>query len=237
MNRTARYRTDPEFRERIKSYLRDRYNGNADVRATQRRRLLLRRYGITEGQYSALLLEQGGRCAICREFPAEGENLAVDHDHKTKRVRGLLCHRCNRALGQFGESPDLLRSAIAYLAKVGVVLATVVFFGSTPARAQWLDPDRCWTCRDKQLHAAAGAAVAIGIRGPWTAPSWRNTALKRIALTCAIGAAYEAVQVAEAIAEHRSGPGFGFSALDLAADCAGAAALELVWGLGRRVFR
>ncbi len=105
------------------------------------------------------------------------------------------------------------------------------------ARAQYLDPDRCWNCLDKQLHFVAGASIDVIVRGPWTAPTWRNTAFKRIALTCAVGAAYEAVQVAEAVAEHRSGPGYGFSPLDLAADCAGAAGMELLWAGVRRLFR
>lgn len=102
--------------------------------------------------------------------------------------------------------------------------------------AQWLDPDTCWTCFDKQLHFAAGASIAIAVRGPWTAKNWKDTAVKRVALVCAVGAAYEVVQVAEAVAEHRSGTGFGFSPLDLAADCAGAAAFELVWAGVRRIF-
>jgi hypothetical protein len=108
---------------------------------------------------------------------------------------------------------------------------------ATPAAAQWLDRDPCWTCRDKQLHAVAGAAVTLAVRGPWTNPSWRNTAIKRIALTCGIGAAYELVQVGQAVAEDHRGSGYGFSPLDLAADCAGAAALEGAWSLGRRIFR
>lgn len=102
--------------------------------------------------------------------------------------------------------------------------------------AQWLDPDRCVTCLDKGLHVAAGAVVDVALRGPWVAPAWRDTAVKRVALTCAIGAAYEALQVVEALAERRGGPGYGFSPLDLAADCAGAVGMELLWAGARRLF-
>lgn len=60
-----------------------------------RRERTLKRYGITPRQYARMLEMQGGRCAICRKRP-KTRRLAVDHDHQTKRVRGLLCMRCNR---------------------------------------------------------------------------------------------------------------------------------------------
>jgi hypothetical protein len=53
--------------------------------------------GVTVEQYDAMLAAQGGGCAICGTKP-KTRRLDVDHDHKTGRVRGLLCHRCNRAL-------------------------------------------------------------------------------------------------------------------------------------------
>ena len=55
--------------------------------------------------------EQGGLCAVCREAPA----VHVDHDHETKRVRGLLCFDCSGALGQFRDRADLMLRAVAYL--------------------------------------------------------------------------------------------------------------------------
>lgn len=72
-------------------------------------------YGIefTVEQYEELLVAQGGVCAICLEDCVK--SLAVDHDHKTKTVRGLLCMKCNTALGAFKEDPSLLEKAIAYL--------------------------------------------------------------------------------------------------------------------------
>ena len=53
--------------------------------------------GVTDAEYDRLLAAQGGGCAICGN-PPKTRRLHVDHDHKTGRVRGLLCHRCNRAL-------------------------------------------------------------------------------------------------------------------------------------------
>jgi hypothetical protein len=57
---------------------------------------LQKRYGISLAEYEQLLAEQGGGCKLCGITPEEeGCALAVDHDHATKRVRGLLCSRCN----------------------------------------------------------------------------------------------------------------------------------------------
>lgn len=58
-----------------------------------------------------MLAEQGGRCAVCAERPAEH----VDHDHVTGKVRGLLCFNCNGGLGQFRDDPQILELAIEYL--------------------------------------------------------------------------------------------------------------------------
>jgi hypothetical protein len=59
------------------------------------------------------LTRQEGRCDICQEFI--GEDLRVDHDHTTGKVRALLCDTCNAGLGQFHESPTNLRAAASYL--------------------------------------------------------------------------------------------------------------------------
>lgn len=73
-------------------------------------------YGLTPEQYEALLERQGGKCAICdTETPGGKGSWHVDHDHETKKVRGLLCHNCNIALGNFKDDPVLLEAAAAYL--------------------------------------------------------------------------------------------------------------------------
>lgn len=73
------------------------------------------RFGITVEQYDALEAKQGGLCAICRRPCPSGRKLAVDHDHLTGRVRGLLCMNCNQGLGKFDDDPGLLRAAEVYL--------------------------------------------------------------------------------------------------------------------------
>lgn len=81
---------------------------------------VMKKYGITVADYEARLAAQSGACAICRSSfnvhrGTTAVRLAVDHDHVTGRVRGLLCSRCNTGLGLFGDNPTLLRDAIAYL--------------------------------------------------------------------------------------------------------------------------
>lgn len=77
-----------------------------------RQRNLLHTYGLTLEAHDSLLAEQKGRCAICdRRLKKYG----VDHNHKTNKVRGLLCYGCNTALGLFQDSVKTLRRAISYL--------------------------------------------------------------------------------------------------------------------------
>jgi Recombination endonuclease VII len=80
-----------------------------------RQRLLRRltRYGISPAEYDALLAKQNGACAICRRRPKG--RLCVDHCHVTGRIRGLLCHSCNLALGYLRDDQASLIAAVAYL--------------------------------------------------------------------------------------------------------------------------
>jgi hypothetical protein len=77
------------------------------------------RYGLTLDDYHAMLDAQDGSCAVCgRESVCVGP-LVVDHDHSANRVRGLLCQRCNRGVGQFLEMPEILRKAADYIERHG----------------------------------------------------------------------------------------------------------------------
>jgi hypothetical protein len=84
---------------------------------------LWNRYGLSEADYNALYEAQGGRCAICEDPVAnlldhEGDGrtaTALDHDHTTGAVRGILCPNCNTGLGGFRDDPERLRAAMAYL--------------------------------------------------------------------------------------------------------------------------
>jgi hypothetical protein len=81
-----------------------------------------RSYGLTPEQYNAMHAEQKGCCAICRRHASElPRGLAIDHDHETNEVRGLLCHQCNAGIGFLGEDPVNLKSALDYLMRHGAV--------------------------------------------------------------------------------------------------------------------
>ncbi|MEX2256037.1 MAG: endonuclease domain-containing protein [Acidimicrobiia bacterium] len=84
---------------------------------------LRRTFGITQGDYDAMLAAQGGGCAICGDAPADGKSFHVDH--LGDQVRGILCVRCNNALGQLKERADLAEIAAAYLESGGFVPAGV----------------------------------------------------------------------------------------------------------------
>jgi len=76
------------------------------------------KYGLTPEEYKQMVKKQGDRCAICKKpSKSQGKRLAIDHCHRTNRVRALLCHRCNLALGHLQDSPIILKAALAYLRK------------------------------------------------------------------------------------------------------------------------
>jgi hypothetical protein len=70
--------------------------------------------GFTESEYESFYTAQEGCCAICKVHKRRND-LHADHDHETNVKRGLLCWACNSGLGQFKDSPELLRAAATYL--------------------------------------------------------------------------------------------------------------------------
>ncbi len=90
----------------------------------ERRRDLRRRFGMTTEQHEDMVAAHGGKCAICGQAetavdPKTGtvKRLCVDHCHTTKKVRGLLCFRCNSTIGRIGENLALLDAMRAYLVR------------------------------------------------------------------------------------------------------------------------
>ena len=136
-HKRLRYANEPEFRERVLAVNRASLDRNRDARnarlrlryatdpefrtnqlaqndsAKRRARYLMRTYGITLEQYDLLLKRQSRVCAICKRKPKA--MLCVDHCHKKGRVRGLLCHQCNFALGLLRDDQRLTMAATAYL--------------------------------------------------------------------------------------------------------------------------
>jgi hypothetical protein len=92
-----------------------------------RNNALLRNFGITLDEYNSILLKQNSVCALCErpEVAIDNrtgkiKNLSVDHDHKTGKVRGLLCHEYNTGIGKLQEDPLLLLKASKYVVKGGL---------------------------------------------------------------------------------------------------------------------
>lgn len=132
----ARRKADPETVRAVEQRYRDTHRDTKrqsvrDWRAANpeaarrisRRSTLKTRYGITLERYDELLADQNGGCAVCGGVNANGQSLAVDHDHTCcpgrvscgQCVRGLLCIGCNAGLGNFADSQQRLRAAADYL--------------------------------------------------------------------------------------------------------------------------
>jgi len=110
---TRAYLADnPDAQERIRGYPR-----KAESSVALRNRMRVQRYGISADRYDRLLKDQRGICAICGCGPEKSANgvLGVDHCHETGRIRGLLCSRCNSAIGQLGDTVVGLMRAVCYL--------------------------------------------------------------------------------------------------------------------------
>lgn len=83
------------------------------------RSILKRKYGLTVADYEAMLVAQNGCCAICagNKPYGRGNRWHVDHDHTSGKVRGLLCSRCNTAIGLLQDSPVVAQAAVEYLSR------------------------------------------------------------------------------------------------------------------------
>ena len=111
------YASDPAKREKRKASSSVNYALNKEPSYA---RHLRNTYGISLADYGRLLEEQGNGCAVCRKTPKEnGKRLAVDHNHSTGEVRGLLCSQCNKGIGNLGDSPDRVLAAFQYLTERG----------------------------------------------------------------------------------------------------------------------
>lgn len=99
-----------ENREQYLQRLRE-YNGTPAKKISNRKSHLKRKYGLTLEAFDAMLASQGGGCGICGNPDADN----VDHDHRTGRVRGILCFNCNVAIGHVGEDAERARSVADYL--------------------------------------------------------------------------------------------------------------------------
>jgi hypothetical protein len=108
-----------EHRQRLTDRRRGQIRSTPEARARWARKHKLKRYGLTQALFDALLEQQGHACAMCRESFADGQPIFIDHDHaccpdekssRGKCVRGLLCLGCNTALGHIERKYDMARA-------------------------------------------------------------------------------------------------------------------------------
>ncbi len=97
--------------EKSRKYHREYRKAHYDAEK-QRACQLKHKYGLTIEQRQAMVDQQEGKCFICR---TEKRVLFIDHDHATGKIRSLLCHNCNAAIGLFDEDPAVLRRAATYI--------------------------------------------------------------------------------------------------------------------------
>ena len=99
------------------------------MKCEQRRQQLKNKYGLTQKAYLAMLDAQGNVCALCGgDFPimAGERRTAIDHDHETGRVRGILCYNCNTGLGKLGDQPAALERTHAYFLSTRDILGELL---------------------------------------------------------------------------------------------------------------
>lgn len=106
--------------EKIKGKVKE-YNKTHKLEAKNNK--LKKAYGITLEERNAMLEDQGNVCKICKTDEHKGRDWHVDHNHKTGKVRGILCQPCNTAIGMLKESIEVLNSAINYLKEDQAVVA------------------------------------------------------------------------------------------------------------------
>lgn len=111
-NRAKKFGIEYKCKECLNAYRTASYKSDP---AKRRAENLLYKFGLTVAGYDAMRERQGGVCAICLRPCGSGKRLAVDHDHTTGKIRGLLCLNCNQALGKLDDSLALLDAAAAYL--------------------------------------------------------------------------------------------------------------------------
>jgi len=107
-----KYKQSPEGKKAIK-----RYNQSPKGREMQRKWYLKHKYGITLEQKNKIYEKQNGKCLICKIKMLNKNDIHIDHNHKTGKIRGLLCGNCNRGIGLFKENPKILLNAIKYIKK------------------------------------------------------------------------------------------------------------------------
>jgi len=114
-NNSWKYKNTKKYKEVRKKWLE---KNKEKINEYKRKEYFRRKFGIEIFQYDELFKKQKGRCAICKKPQSEFKRkFALDHCHKTNKIRGLLCTNCNTGIGFLNDNIDNLKNAIQYLRK------------------------------------------------------------------------------------------------------------------------
>lgn len=110
----VKYQNNPQLHRQLK---RNWVAKNKQKTKESKHKSNLKRYGLTVEDYNILLAKQNNSCAVCLSKTSKrpSSRLVVDHDHKTNKVRGILCSNCNVALGLLEDSLELINNLHRYL--------------------------------------------------------------------------------------------------------------------------
>jgi len=113
-----------KYKEKSKTYYQDNKHEIKSYQAQYRKTdscknsKLKHNYGITLDQYNQMVIDQDDKCLICLcnfSTTDKSRKANIDHCHKTNKVRGILCHKCNTGIGLLNDNPDILKKAVIYL--------------------------------------------------------------------------------------------------------------------------
>lgn len=115
-NKEKRIETTKKYRDKNKEKIRESCRNYMRTHKDSSIRARLKTYGLTPEQYNEIFIIQKGCCSICGRHQSEFRKaLAVDHDHETGKIRGLLCSNCNAMLGYANDNQQVLLKAVEYL--------------------------------------------------------------------------------------------------------------------------
>ena len=109
-----KYRSKPEVRERLKQESKE-WRETPRGKRISKSKELSSKFGITLDDYAEMLESQNNGCAVCGGQSIHGRMLSVDHCHETGKIRGLLCLKCNTALGYLNDSEPLVVNLLGYI--------------------------------------------------------------------------------------------------------------------------
>ncbi|MDO9463776.1 MAG: endonuclease VII domain-containing protein [bacterium] len=110
-----RRKNNPEFMKKYLARRKENKRNNPEIREKQAIRRKERKYGLSHEDWLRMYETQDGKCLICGKSFIKPSDAKVDHNHRTGKIRGLLCNNCNLGIGFLNDDPKIMIKAIEYL--------------------------------------------------------------------------------------------------------------------------